>query len=94
MMSGTVAVTLPEELTKLVDPSGVKVEARVREALVLFLFEHGTISSRKGAVLLGISWDGFLELLRERKIPYFQQTIEEVLEDAEVSASVRPDDGR
>ena len=88
-MSGNVLVAVPEDVTKLLDPEGTEVDARVREALVLYLYQRQEISSRTGAELLGISWDAFRKLLSERDIPYFQQTAEEVLHDAEVSAQVR-----
>lgn len=89
MRPKNVGLVLPPELAELLDPTGADVPARAREALVLHLFQQQVISSRKAAELLGISWDAFLELLSERDIPYFQQTIEEVLQDAEVSARAR-----
>lgn len=91
MGSGTVQVEVPAELAQLLDPTGADVAGRVREALVLQLFHQGAISSGKGAELLGMSKDDFRALLHERGIPYFQQTIAEVLQDAEVAASARAD---
>ena len=85
-MSATVAVKLPEELTKLVDPSGAEVDTRVREAVVLYLFLRDVISSGKAAQLLGISKDDFRDFHQELGIPYFRQTIEEVLRDADVAS--------
>lgn len=94
MSSRRIRVSLPAQVVQLIDPAGTNVSARVAEALVLELFVEGRISSGKAAELLGISKDTFRELLDERGIPYFQQTIEEVLEDAQVAASARSDPRR
>jgi len=83
-------VDLSADLARLVDPTGSDVAARVRETLVLALFRDGVISSGRSAELLGISKDQFLDLLGERDIPYLDQTYEEILEDARVAASARP----
>lgn len=87
----TIQIELPDEIAQLLDPTGSNLDARVREALVLELFREGAISAGKAAELLGISQDAFRELHQRHGIPYFRQTIEEVLSDAEVLASARPD---
>ncbi len=87
-------VSLPAQIVKLIDPTGTQTSARVAETLVLELFQEGRISSGKVAELLGISKDAFRGLLTERSIPYFRQTYEEVLEDAQEAASARSDPRR
>lgn len=89
-MSGkSVRVALPPELADLLAPTGAGLSEKVKEALVIHLFQQEVISSGKAAELLGISWDAFRELHQAHGIPYFRQTIEEVLQDAEVSAAAR-----
>jgi predicted HTH domain antitoxin len=84
-----IQVELPPELAHLLDPTGANLGTRVRQALVLELFQEGAISSGRAAELLGISKDAFLDLLAERGIPYLHQTAEELLTDAQVAASAR-----
>lgn len=88
-MGASVKVSIPEEMIKLLDATGDDLEARVRETLLLHLFHQGAVSSRKAAELLGISWDAFLDLLREHEIPYFDMTEEELLEDLRVAREAR-----
>ena len=78
-------VTLPEELARLLDPNGKRLDERVRQALVLLLIQEDEISSRKGAELLGISWDEMLDLMSKHDIPYFRQSVEDLR--AEVKAA-------
>ena len=85
-------IPLRDELVKLLDLSGGKVATRVEEAVVLELFQTDIISSRKAAELLEITWDDFLQMLTDRQIPYFRQSIEEILEDARVSAAHHQND--
>lgn len=68
-MSGSVSVSLPVALAKLVNRTGADLDVQVQEALALHLFQQGAISSRTAATLLGISSDAFLELLAARNIP-------------------------
>jgi predicted HTH domain antitoxin len=84
-------VPLRDELVKLLDLSGGNIATRVEEAVVLELFQRNVISSRKAAELLGISCDNFRHMLAERQIPYFRQTIGEILHDRDVAARIKPD---
>ena len=89
MPSRRIRVSLPAQIVQLIDPTGTQTSVRVAEALVLELFREGRISSGKAAELLGISKDTFRGLLKERGIPYFRRTYEEVLDDAREAASDR-----
>jgi predicted HTH domain antitoxin len=91
-MSGrAVQVSLTPELAELLKREGSGLETRVREALVIQLFQEAAISSGKAAELLGISKEAFRRLLRERDIPYFRYSLDDVLSDADVASSVKPD---
>ena len=85
-------IPLRDELVKLLELSDGNIVTRVEEAVVLDLFQTDVISSRKAAELLGITWDDFLHMLTERQIPYFRQSIEEILQDARVTAAHLHDD--
>ncbi len=76
----------------LVELLGVSKERLPREALKLLVFElfrEGRISSGKGAELLGVSRLAFLELLAERKIPFFNYSEEELQGELEAAREVR-----
>jgi predicted HTH domain antitoxin len=91
-MSGkSVQVSLTPELAALLQSEGSQLDARVRQALVIQLFQEGAISSGKAAELLGISKEAFRRLLRERDIPYFRYSVDDVLSDADAASSVKPD---
>ncbi len=87
----TVTVDVPDELARLVDPTESEIDARIREMLVLHLFQQGTISSGRGAEILGITKDRLRDLLRERGIPYIDLTREELLADIEAADAPRID---
>ena len=89
MSSIQVQLELPEELARRLDPTGADLAARVLEAVVLRLFEEKAISSGRAAELLGVTKDDFLEVLARHNVPYFNQTVEEVLSDARVAAEAR-----
>jgi predicted HTH domain antitoxin len=90
-MKNSVQVSLSRELADLLDGTGAGLDARVREALVLTLFQEGTISSGKAATLLDISKEAFRRLLSQRDLPYFDQSLEDVLRDADTASSVSRD---
>jgi predicted HTH domain antitoxin len=85
-----VQVSLTPELAQLLDGSGAELESRVREALVLELYQEAVISSGKAAELLDISKDSFRALLRKRGIAYFRQSLDEVVRDAKTASSLKP----
>ena len=92
-VSQQVKVELPSDLAAILDPSGEALDAKVREALVLYLFEHDEISSGAGAQLLGMARVEFWDLLYQRGIPYFRQTPEELMEDLRVAEAIRKSPG-
>lgn len=83
-----VQVTLPDELVQLLNKTGDDLSARVREALVLHLFQESTISGGKAAQLLGISKDAFRDLHQRHGIPYFRQTPQELVEEIRAAHAV------
>jgi predicted HTH domain antitoxin len=78
---------LPADLVDLLDAAGEDVSRGVEEALVVELIRKTRISTGKGAEILGITKDEMRDLMWEHGIPYFRQTFEEVLQDAEVAAA-------
>jgi predicted HTH domain antitoxin len=92
MSNVQVQLELPEELARRLDPQGTGLAARVMETVVLRLFQEKAISSGRAAKLLGITKDDFLDVLAQHDLPYFNQTIEEVLSDARVAAAARKRD--
>ncbi len=89
MRGKNVMVALPPELADLLAPMDADWSEKVKDALVIHLFQQEVISSGKAAELLGISWDAFRELHQAHGIPYFRQTPEELMEDLRVSEEAR-----
>ena len=87
-----VQIELPEDVARLLDPSGTDVAGRAREAVVLHLFQQGSISAGRGAELLGMSKDAFRALHQRHGIPYFRQTPDELLEEIRAAYAARADD--
>ena len=81
MSNVQVQVELPEELASLIDPSGSNVGRRVLELALLRLVQDGAISSGKAAEVLGVERADFWRLMYEHRVPYFDLTEEEFLED-------------
>ncbi len=75
----TVCLSLPRDLLGVLDVSETGLEKRIRELIALELFREGRFSSGKGGELLGVSkWD-FIQLLSRYKVPYFNQTPEDLV---------------
>ncbi|MEQ9370516.1 MAG: UPF0175 family protein [Coleofasciculus chthonoplastes F3-SA18-01] len=75
----TVRLNLPRDLLGVLDVSETGLEKRIRELIAIELFREGRISSGKGGELLGVSkWD-FIQLLSRYKVPYFNQTPENLV---------------
>jgi predicted HTH domain antitoxin len=70
-------------------PSGSDLGERVREAVVWDLFLRAEVSAGRAAELLGISKEAFQDLVRQRGIPYFRQTPEELDEEIRNAAAMR-----
>jgi len=74
-----VRLNLPRDLLGLLDVSETDLEKRIRELIAIDLFQKGRISSGKGGELSGVSkWD-FIQLLSRYKVPYFNQTPEDLV---------------
>lgn len=81
-------VKLPDDLVKLLDVDEETLPREVYKLIIFELFREGRISSGKGAELLGISRSAFLELLAERKIPFFNYSKEDFQEEYEAVKQV------
>ena len=60
---------LPENLVPKV--SDAELSERMKQDLVLRLFREGTVSSGAAAEALGVTRRGFMALVAERGLPYF-----------------------
>jgi predicted HTH domain antitoxin len=77
----TVRLQFPRDLQGALEVPQERLEARLRELIVLQLFREGRISSGKGAELLGISKLEFIQLLARHRIPYFTEAPEELISE-------------
>ena len=90
MKNVPVKLELPEELARLIDPSGSEVGRRLLELALLRLVQDGEISSGKAAELLGVERTDFWRLMYEHRVPYFDLTEEEFLEDLRSAEAALP----
>jgi len=71
-----IEVELPEEIFLLLRRSKRDIEEDIRKAIALQLFQEHLISSGKAAELAGMCLSDFMDLTREKRIPWFDYTEE------------------
>lgn len=69
----------------------VKLEKTARQNLAISLFSEGVLSFGKAAELAGMDKWNFLDLLREKKIPFFELTEDEITEEYKLMDKVSED---
>jgi predicted HTH domain antitoxin len=67
-----VHIELDQDVVALLEGLRRPVKAAARELIVLELYREGTLSSGRGAELLGVSRAEFIRHASARGIPYFQ----------------------
>jgi predicted HTH domain antitoxin len=85
-----VQLELPESLARRIDPSGADVGRRLLALALLRLVQDGEISSGKAAEILGVPRVDFWRLMYEHRIPFFDLTEEEFLEDLRSAEAALP----
>jgi predicted HTH domain antitoxin len=89
-----VEVELPRDLLAALNIPESDLGRRVREWVVLELFQEGQISSGKAAEILGFSKARFLELLDQRDLPYHDASAEDLKRElAAAEAAMKPFQG-
>lgn len=73
-----VEIELPRDLMAALNIPESDLGRRVREWVVLELFQEGEISAGKAAEILDTSKVGFLELLDRRNLPYLDASPQEL----------------
>jgi predicted HTH domain antitoxin len=77
-------ITLPDDPALL-----CMSEEEIRLELACSLFAHGKASSRVAAEIAGVDYGGFLDALRDRRIPYYTSGM--LREDIETMNRLFPD---
>lgn len=89
-----VEVELPRDLLAALNIPESDLGRRVREWVVLELFQEGQISSGKAAEILGFSKFRFLELLDQRDLPYHDASPQDLKRElAAAEAAMKPFQG-
>jgi len=83
-----VELELPRELLGALNVNAAQLAQKAKEALVLRLFQEGTISAGKGAEIVGLSKAAFIDLLDREGIPYLSLEPGELAEDVEAALAV------
>lgn len=73
----SVRIEIEEPLAALLHQTNQPVEQAAREMIVLELYRRGSISSGKGAELLGTSRLAFIQHASRLRIPFFDMTDDE-----------------
>jgi predicted HTH domain antitoxin len=89
-----VEVELPRDLLAALNIPESDLGRRVREWVVLELFQEGQISSGKAAEILGFSKVHFLDLLDQRNLPYHDASLQDLERElAAAEAAMKPSQG-
>ncbi|OGV98319.1 MAG: hypothetical protein A3I04_04435 [Nitrospinae bacterium RIFCSPLOWO2_02_FULL_39_110] len=64
------------------------MKKNVRETFAISLFSDGVLSFGKAAELAGVNKWKFMDLLREKKITFYEPTEEEILEEYKLIGKV------
>jgi len=90
-MPKTVSLQLPEALVELWESLKEKepIEQDLKEQMVLALLRKHRITIRKGAELLGMNYQDFLEFMAENDVPLFDYSPGELEKDVETLRKLR-----
>ena len=83
-----VTLELPDELLAMLTPPAGAHDAgsRLSELAVIELFRGGRLSTGRAAHVLGLSSAAFVDLLSRHKVPYLDDSDEELRQQIEASA--------
>ena len=84
----TVSVDLDNDVVALLRSQNQPVQQAVREMLVLELYRRGTISSGKGAQLLGMPRPQFIAFASHLGIAFFDMTEDEWVQERGLSGTL------
>jgi predicted HTH domain antitoxin len=84
----SMSVDLDEDLVALLRGQNQPVQQAVREMIVLELYRRGTISSGKGAELLGLSRPQFIAYASRLGVAFFDLTEDEWNQERALSDSL------
>ena len=82
MHTVSVSIDLPSDLLGTLDVPRASVERQLRELIAFELVREGRISTGKGADLLKMTKQEFVQLLATRGIDYFTETPDELTDQA------------
>ncbi len=85
MSALTVQFELPADVLGALDVPRGQLSQRLKELISLELFREGRISSGKAAELLGITKEGFVQILARHGVPYFSESAEELAQAVAVA---------
>lgn len=90
-MERTATLKLPKDLFNLLKSltEDKPVEESVKQEMVLALVRKHKISASRGAELLGMHYQDFLDLMVENEVPFFDYEPGEVKKDVETLKKLR-----
>jgi len=81
-------VETDEKIKKEFEKTKAKLEKNARQIFAISLFSDGVLSFGKAAELAGVNKWKFMDLLREKKITFYELTEEEILDEYKLIGKV------
>ena len=94
MNTVTVSIELPRDLLGALNVSEAALAPRLQELIAVELVREGSISTGKGAEILGITKWEFIQVLARHGVDYFTETPEELHAQVERARVILGDDRR
>lgn len=91
-MKETLTLHVPKSLAdlwKALKQKKIPVEEDLKEEMVLALVRKHRITASRGAELLGMHYQEFLDLMAENEVPFFDYELGEVKKDVETLKKLR-----
>jgi len=79
----TVSLNLPRNLLAVLNVPESQLPRQILELIAVELFQQRLISAGKGGEMLGLGKWGFIQILAQRQIPYFNETPDELTAEVE-----------
>jgi predicted HTH domain antitoxin len=77
-MPKTINIAIPDTIAD--NYNGTELERRMYEDIIISEFQKGNLSIRDSALLLGLTYEGFLEFLGKRELSFITASKEELEE--------------
>lgn len=92
MKTARLNIDISEDVFSTLEIEGytkAKLEKNAKQNLAIGLFSEGVLSFGKASELASMSKWKFMDLLREKKIPFYEPTEEEISEEYKIDETIK-----